>query len=178
MGLAASTLELLDYSWARVRGRLDGLVDQEHLWEPVAGCWSVRERTGRWLVDLEDPEPHPAPLTTIAWRTWHIGSSVLDGFFERATGTRSLQLQRREWFPDAGSTTAALDAVWSAFGAWAHGFDDGTIAVQLGPSFGPYADASWADLLLHVADEVIHHGAEVALLRDLYRETGPVVVTR
>jgi hypothetical protein len=28
------------------------------------------------------------------------------------------------------------------------------------------------DLLLHVADEIIHHGAEVALLRDLYAAGG------
>ena len=33
---------------------------------------------------------------------------------------------------------------------------------------GPYAESSKADLALHVLDEVIHHGAEVGLLRDLY----------
>ncbi len=33
---------------------------------------------------------------------------------------------------------------------------------------GPYAQANTVDLALHVLDEVIHHGAEIALLRDLY----------
>jgi hypothetical protein len=30
---------------------------------------------------------------------------------------------------------------------------------------------SRADLVLHVADQVIHHGAEIALLRDLFAAT-------
>ena len=38
----------------------------------------------------------------------------------------------------------------------------------LGPAWGPYAESSTVDLALHVLDEVIHHGAEVGLLRDLY----------
>ncbi|MDV7268912.1 DinB family protein, partial [Rhodococcus oxybenzonivorans] len=36
------------------------------------------------------------------------------------------------------------------------------------PSEGPFADRSMAALVLHVNREVIHHGAEIALLRDLY----------
>ena len=39
----------------------------------------------------------------------------------------------------------------------------------LGPSWGPYADADTLDLALHVLDEVIHHGAEVGVLRDLWK---------
>jgi hypothetical protein len=41
-------------------------------------------------------------------------------------------------------------------------------AAPLGPAWGPYAEANTVDLALHVLDEVIHHAAEVALLRDLY----------
>jgi hypothetical protein len=29
-----------------------------------------------------------------------------------------------------------------------------------------------AELVLHIHREVIHHGAEIALLRDLYRQRG------
>jgi hypothetical protein len=43
-------------------------------------------------------------------------------------------------------------------------------AAPLGPSWGPYAESNTADLVLHVLDEVIHHGAEVGLLRDLYAQ--------
>ena len=33
---------------------------------------------------------------------------------------------------------------------------------------GPYVENSWAELGLHAADELAHHGAEIILLRDLY----------
>jgi hypothetical protein len=39
---------------------------------------------------------------------------------------------------------------------------------QLGPKFGPYAESTRTDLALHVLDEVVHHAAEVGVLRDLY----------
>ena len=38
----------------------------------------------------------------------------------------------------------------------------------LGPAWGPYATSTTLDLALHVLDEVVHHAAEVGLLRDLY----------
>jgi hypothetical protein len=41
-----------------------------------------------------------------------------------------------------------------------------------GPAEGPFADASMAELVLHIHREVIHHGGEIALLRDLYRRPG------
>ena len=44
----------------------------------------------------------------------------------------------------------------------------GEWAAPLGPAWGPYAQDNTVDLALHVLDEVIHHGAEVGLLRDLY----------
>ena len=40
---------------------------------------------------------------------------------------------------------------------------------QLGPAWGPFAEHTRLDLVLHAQREVIHHGAEIALLCDLYR---------
>jgi hypothetical protein len=37
-----------------------------------------------------------------------------------------------------------------------------------GPAEGPFADAPLAGLVLHIHRELIHHLAEVSLLRDLY----------
>ena len=35
----------LTWHWDRqLRARLDGLTDDEYLWEPAPGCWSVRPR--------------------------------------------------------------------------------------------------------------------------------------
>jgi hypothetical protein len=41
-----------------------------------------------------------------------------------------------------------------------------------GPAEGPFAEESLATLVLHIHRELIHHGAEIALLRDLYLHTG------
>jgi hypothetical protein len=43
------------------------------------------------------------------------------------------------------------------------------LARPCGPAEGPWAEASLAELIQHINKEVIHHGAEICLLRDLYR---------
>jgi len=65
-----------------VRPRLEGLTDEEYLWEPAPGSWSIRPRheatsshaagAGELVMDYAWPEPEPAPLTTIAWRIAHV----------------------------------------------------------------------------------------------------------
>jgi hypothetical protein len=37
-----------------------------------------------------------------------------------------------------------------------------------GPAEGPYADYPFIALVLHINREAIHHGAEIACIRDLY----------
>jgi hypothetical protein len=48
------------------------------------------------------------------------------------------------------------------------GLSPGEWEAPLGPSWGPCRDDSTVDLALHMLDEMVHHGAEVGLLRDLY----------
>ena len=43
------------------------------------------------------------------------------------------------------------------------------LARPCGPSEGPYAEYPVAALVLHINREALHHGAEILLLRDLYR---------
>ncbi len=38
-----------------------------------------------------------------------------------------------------------------------------------GPAEGPFAEYPMAALVLHISREVIHHGSELCLMRDLYR---------
>lgn len=47
--------------------------------------------------------------------------------------------------------------------------EDKTDGVGAWRQSGPYAEGTRVSWVLHVLDEVIHHGAEVGLLRDLYR---------
>jgi hypothetical protein len=42
------------------------------------------------------------------------------------------------------------------------------LARPCGPAEGPWASASMAELVFHINREMLHHGAEIALLRDLY----------
>ena len=39
----------------------------------------------------------------------------------------------------------------------------------VGPAEGPFANEPMASLITHINREALHHGAEIALLRDLYR---------
>ena len=75
--------------------------------------------------------------------------------------------------PLAGTAADAVAFVERSYAAWKAGvdaLDEAGLARAVGPAEGPYAERSMATLILHINREVMHHGAEVALLRDLYRE--------
>ena len=59
-----------------------------------------------------------------------------------------------------------IDAAWMN-GLRALGADG--LRRACGPA-EPFPDASLAEPVLHIHREVIHHGAEISLLRDLYRD--------
>jgi hypothetical protein len=161
-------LSSLDYVWERLRARWDGLTQEEYLWEPVAGCWSVRDDDGVVAVERVFPEPEPAPVTTIAWRLWHIGSECLAGYTQGGLGPWPLQVRDREWYLGVEEALAAADTAWTAFRGGLGALGEDRMNSALGEKWGPYADDTWAALVLHAQDELSHHGAEIALLRDLY----------
>ncbi|MCK2238842.1 MULTISPECIES: DinB family protein [unclassified Crossiella] len=67
-------LKQLDIAWSLFEHHLTDLDDAACLWEPAPSSWSVRpDQTGTWHADWAEPEPSPAPPTTIGWLTWHIG---------------------------------------------------------------------------------------------------------
>ena len=159
----------LDYIWSRIRQRLSGLTADEYLWEPVPGCWSVRQTPrGEWEIERPDPEPSPPPVTTIAWRLWHIGSECLAGYTSQGLGPWPLEVRDRQWYPSPGPALDALDQAWQAFYAGLMRLGEDGLWRPLGPAWEEFADDPWAQLVLHAQDELSHHGAEVALLRDLY----------
>src|SRR4029450_5194066 len=66
-------LAQMDEVYGRLRARLEGLTDGEYFWAPVAGCWTVpRDGSGAWVADYAEPDPDPAPFTTIGWRLVHL----------------------------------------------------------------------------------------------------------
>ena len=170
--MAGSLITTFDYVLDRLTGRLDGLTDDEYFWEPVAGCWSLRQDgQGRWRLDGGGgggPAPDPAPLTTIAWRLGHLGGLGLGGFADRRFGPGTLTVERIDFPSKAAAVPGFLADQYQAWRAGMAGLSPAEWAAPLGPSWGPYAEANTVDLALHVLDEVVHHSAEVGLLRDLY----------
>lgn len=159
-----------DDAWERLQRRLDGLGDEEYLWEPVADAWSVRPAgDGTWAADRTSPAPDPAPVTTIAWRIWHIASDCLADYLDRSPAGRPLEVVGQQWYGDAAAALRDLHVAGAAFRDAMTAMGDDGIWRPLGPAWGPYAEDTWADLLVHAFDELAHHAAEAALLRDLYR---------
>jgi DinB superfamily len=158
-----------DDAWQRLDARLEGLSDDEYLWEPVPGSWTVRPAEGGWTADRADDDPDPAPVTTIAWRLWHIASDCLADYLRTSPGGRPLEVAGAQWHGDAATALADLRTAAAAFRDRATSLGEDGIWQPLGAGWGPYAEDTWADLVVHAFDELAHHGAEIALLRDLYR---------
>jgi hypothetical protein len=163
-------LGLSEYVFNRTRRRLEGLTDDEYLWEPVAGCWSVRVGSGENLaVDLE-PGVQQGSFTTIAWRTWHLilcygaarNEIWLRGSDDGAEEARCLPQAT------AAGAVGALDAANQWWQALLEGLTEAGLADDLGPIAGPYSQSSRGSFVLHQLDEQIHHGAEIGVLRDLH----------
>ena len=158
----------IDDAYSRLRSRLEGLGDAEYLWEPVADCWSVRLVEERWVVDWAEPNPVPPPITTIAWRMWHIGLQCLTSYVSPSLGDWPLPVRGRTWVDEASPALQALQTSYEVFRQRISDLGEDGLWTQLGPAWGPYAESSWADLVVHALDELAHHGAEIGLLRDLY----------
>ncbi|MEV8625071.1 DinB family protein [Streptomyces sp. NBC_01268] len=198
----APLLDQFEFARERLVNRLNGpvtdsgdgtgvpvgpITDAEFLWEPVEGCWSVRRRedgpghratvlagTGDWGRDAAPyPHPEPAPFTTIAWRLSHLAEM----FTLRTDHTAGGHRLTRDDFRSHGDAAAAVADFERAAEAWRTmllSLDDGVLD-KIGYSSYPHGSDP-EDPLLEVIwwmnQELLHHGAEIALLRDLYRARG------
>lgn len=164
-------LDQLDFAWnVQFMPRMEGLTDEEYLWEPVAGCLTVRpDGDGTFRLDA-NVKASPSPFTTIAWRIGHIASV----FGERASnhfGDASYDEASVRW---PGTAAGAMELLTEQYRLWHAGVEslgeDGLLRPS-GPHEGEWAEHPLATLVLHITREFLHHAAEVALLRDLYRDT-------
>ncbi|MFI9424295.1 DinB family protein [Streptomyces achromogenes] len=191
-------LEQFDFAYRRLADRMTGpvmdsgdgtdtpvgpLTDDEYLWEPVPGCWSVRRRedgpgpratslagAGDWGRDAAAyPHPWPPPFTIIAWRLSHLGEMLA----LRADHTAGARRLTRDDYRISGDAATALTAFDSAAEAWRKallGADD-TALDTIGYCAYPYGsdpEEPFLGIVWWVNQELLHHGAEIALLRDLY----------
>jgi hypothetical protein len=152
----------------RLQSRCEGLTDEEFFWEPVPGCWNVRmdvSAPSGWSYEYEFAPPFPAPVTTIAWRLVHIAADNWI-YWEHAFG------QGLRNFPDLDVPSSADAGLqnWQesrrAITDWLDAAGDEDLD-EIRPSHLDEPRRA-GDVLSILIDEQIHHGAEIALLRDLY----------
>jgi hypothetical protein len=183
MDWTTQLLEQLTFHWDhQARPRLDGLTDDELLWEPAPGAWSIRPRGeartpmagggGDLVADFAVPQPDPAPITTIAWRLGHVSVGVFGARVASHFGGPPMEYTTVEWPGTAKETLAMLNETYTAWIAGVRGLDEARLAEPCGEAEGPFGHLPYATLVLHINREAIHHLAEVALLRDLYRSRG------
>jgi len=218
-------VDQLDRAREIAQVRLTGLGDEEYLWEPAPGAWSIRRRgqasspkafgPGAWVLDsgasdipaaeyaeidrqvrrgmtpdkvaadwgvstqrVEEilnragpPEPDLTPVTTIAWRLGHLHSGFA-GRWEWTFGERRRQPDLLVDFTPSASL--AVERFWVEVDRW-HDSVAAMTPEQLDtPGFGQYPNGSdpdepFATVLVDQNLEFIHHMAEIALLRDLWR---------
>ncbi|GAA1134405.1 DinB family protein [Kribbella jejuensis] len=176
----AEVVEQIETHWrTRLRPRLDGLSDDEYFWEPVEGCWTVSRRgqssarqsfgSGEFTWDYGD-DHDPEPVTTIAWRLAHLTVGLAQGAARRFGAPEA----DYDTFEFAGTADQALEQLDDQFAAWIHGVrrlgEEGLLRPQGWPP--AFADAPMVRLVLYTNVELVHHGAEICLLRDLYSRLG------
>jgi hypothetical protein len=162
----------LDLHWQNaLRPRLDGLTDDEYFFEPVPDCWTLRRNAARMVPDFSYPPPQPEPFTTIAWRMAHVIVGVLAMRNHSHFGGPPADYESWRYATDADSALAQLDEAYAGWITGVRGLDAAALDRPCGPAEGPYADESMMTLVLHINREVIHHGAEIACIRDLYAHT-------
>jgi hypothetical protein len=181
MNWTDTLLEQLTFHWEwehGVRAHLDGMTDDEHVWEPVDGCWSIRPRAeartgiaggaGDLVAEFAFPEPDPTPFTTIAWRLAHVSVGCFGMRNAAHFGGPPIDYFTAEWPATAEQALAMLDEHYERWVAGVRALGEEGLGRPVGDA-EPFPDAPYAALVLHINREAIHHLAEVSLLRDLYR---------
>ena len=153
----------LQTSWFMLWAGLEGLSDEEYLWEPVPGSWTVRVHPdARWK---RDGGSGGAPvLPTIAWRLCTLaGTQVLR--YDWTFGEHRLQWHDIDL---PGSAAGGLSFLERATAAWIQacaGVSDADAPLcdwPGGPVGRPFAETLW-----WTNRELIAAGAEILLLRQL-----------
>ena len=149
--------------------------DEEFFWEPVAGCWTVHPRSqvraasadgrGEWVIDYEVPDPDPAPVTTIAWRTVHI-AAVNYLYWDYAFGPAAASFDL-EMPGNAAAATEWLKASQEPLNAVLAALADSELETPRKTNWGEWWPCH--RIFTTLIREQVHHGAEISLLRDLYR---------
>ena len=163
-----------DYVVEQLFGRLVGLTDDELLWEPAPGAWSVHRRSdGSTGATSEsswwNPTPDSEPPRTLAWSIGHLGAGVLVRA-DWLVGDHEM-LEGPDWPMTAEE---AVPFLRDGLQAWRTGLDQmtdedlDTVGRSAFPG-GLDPQLPLLDIVWWVNKELLWHAAEIWFVRDLYR---------
>ena len=120
----------------------------------------------------DDADRTPAPSTSIAWRLGHVIVGVLAVRSHSHFGGPPADYMSWDYAATAEEALAQLDRGYARWIEGVRGWDEEDLQVAAGEAEGPWAEYSRVTLVAHIHRELIHHLAEVALLRDLWAHRG------
>lgn len=169
----SSALDVVRTLWAttgeRLLHRLDGVAEEEYGWEPVADCWALRPDPAApsgWQTDYVWPVPTPPPFTTIAWRLIHLANGNWIRWEHAVGPAQRTFLDLAVPSTAAGGITYWRDSV-APVADWLATAREADLDR---PGRTVYGEETTAGETVRILlDEQIHHGAEIGVLRDLYR---------
>ena len=173
-----------------------GLTDDELMWQPTEGAWTVGPVTecrtatpfvtGSLAADFDVGLVEAAiagkavePLTSIAWLFWHVGSqpgraAELDFFggpHAAADGWTSPYIATHPMFTSADEAVTWMRTGWRALDTALRSATDE--ALERPARFWGYGTpgpmGTGSQIVGSILNEVSHHGTQIGVLRDFYR---------
>jgi DinB superfamily len=84
-------------------------------------------------------------------------------------GGKPVDYDNYDYPGDAATALDRLDTIYDAWITGVRGLGEEGLRRPCGPAEGSWGDEPMAALVLHINREALHHSAEIAVLRDLYR---------
>ena len=173
----------LGFSWLVLSESLVDLSDDEWAWEPAPGSWGVRPRAdaearpdrafhlvgaGEWVAEWPKDDGSDERTRTIAWLIAHL----TEAFFERYEHTFGSHTRSRDDVELATNAADAVAALTAQVDAWQEAIaaldEDEVMTVGLSQATEIDKASPFGHLVLHMNRELIAHGAEILVLRNLY----------
>jgi hypothetical protein len=157
----------MDEAWQALCRWMEGLSEEEYFWEPSANCWTVHpDPDGHWMIDYEASPSDPLPLTTIAWKIFHL-AACKRMYYEYAFG------EGRLTWEEISVPRSPSEAIH--FLEEPHALLQGALNRIGDADLGQMRLTNWGEMwptwriFWTMASHDMHHGAEIGCMRDLYR---------
>ncbi len=163
-------LALWDTSYDWLVWRLEGVTDDEWLWEPGPRPWTIRQVDGGWQRDSAvDGDPENT-VRTVGWIAGHLGELGLLRA-DWTDGSRSLE-PTRAW---PGTADEGVRYLRTGLEAWRTTLgrmtdeDLDTVGRSAFP-WGLDPELKFLDIAWWNTRELIHHASDLSTIRDLYAQ--------